>query len=344
MGLIDDAKNLGTDDAINLLEKNGKEYKELMHLADLYMKKGEHEKLLKLLNRIISENGPSKGLLMKRSVVLFKLNRKQDALKDILKAREIDKNDVAVIKGLIDVNASLGNYEKAMEEIEALERMNEVDQGIKERKSNLLKLIKLKAESDKHNFLLDAVRENMKNERLLIAKSLLSKIDERKTTEYYETACVLYRKLGMPHEVIQIAKEAIEKELYDNKVLRAYAFALMDLHKFREAVKVFDEMLENENDDPRAYADRAIARANIGEFDGALEDINKAIQIDPMRDIFYIRKGDIIARINGVEKSLQYYNKAIEVNPLNAEAHERKENAESILNRRAGKHDEKLFR
>lgn len=343
MGIVNEAKKLDVDDAIKLLEEKGKTREELMYLADLYMKKSEYEKILKLLNKML-EKEVSKELLMKRSVIYFKLNRKEDALNDILKAREIDKNDLSVIKGLIDVNASLGNYEDAMKEIEVIEKMNEVDQGIKERKGNLLKLMKLKAESDKYNFLIDAVRENIKNDRLLVAKSLFAKISEKRDAEYYETACVLYKKLGQPHEAVKFGEEALQKKLFNNKVLRAYAFALMDLHKFELAVEVFTRMLEKDNNDPRTFADRAVAEINIGDYESALDDIDKAIHIDPMRDIFYIRKGDIIARVHGIKKSIEYYNKAIKINPLNMEAYERKENAESILNRGANEYDKKLFR
>ncbi|MEM0438299.1 MAG: tetratricopeptide repeat protein, partial [Candidatus Micrarchaeia archaeon] len=199
-------------------------------------------------------------------------------------------------------------------------------------------------ESDAYNVFLDGARENAKDDNLLVAKRLIEMCPEKRGVEYYETACNIYRKLGMAHETVRAAQEAEARGLINTKVLRAHAFALMDLQRSEDAVKVFDRAIASDGDDANLYADRAVAKMNTGDWEGALKDIDTALKINPHKDVFYIRKGDIVARIEGIEKALQFYKQALKENPLNMEAHERKDSAEAIIYKKMGEGDRALFR
>jgi tetratricopeptide (TPR) repeat protein len=332
------------DDALDMINKCDEKSLDVEIVrAELYAEKGDYRNAVSILDGAISKYGPNKQLYMKRSVFRFKLDDRKGALEDIMSAHEIDPNDINVRKGLIDVNASLGNYEEALRILENT-NFNGIDTGMLERKKNLLRLIQLKKEVDKYNFMLDCVRASIKDEHLLIAKELFEAIDERRDAEYYETGCVLYRKLGMPYRVIELAEEAISKKKTNEKLLRTLAFAYMDIHKFNEAVHVFEELLKTRKDDPNLHADMALGYLNIGELKKALKHIDTAIKIDPYRDTYYIRKGDITARIEGLESALKMYEKAISLNPMSEEAIERKETVLSILYGKASERDKGLFR
>ncbi|MGB9635459.1 MAG: tetratricopeptide repeat protein, partial [Candidatus Micrarchaeia archaeon] len=151
------------DDALALINEGGISSGEIEIVrAELYADKGEFEKAVSVLDNALLKYGPSKPLYMKRSVFRFKVDDKKGALEDIMKAQEIDPKDINVIKGLIDVNASLGNYEKALNILESAD-FNGVDTGMLERKKNLLRLIQLKKDGDKYNFMLDCVRASIKD-------------------------------------------------------------------------------------------------------------------------------------------------------------------------------------
>ncbi|MEM3364488.1 MAG: tetratricopeptide repeat protein [Candidatus Micrarchaeia archaeon] len=336
------------DEAVKILQEeiskgNAAEECSLL-LADIFGDMGDFERAVKVMDELIKANPKNKTYYMKRSVFRFKLDDRQGALKDVIKAREIDSKDISIVKALVDVNASLGNYTEALEALNLIQNQNMIDSGVHERRKNLLGLIRLKEESDIYNFLLDSVKANAKDDMLLIASSLFEKITERRNADYYEVGCGLYRKMGMPHKAVQLGEEAEKENKTNDRVRRMLAFAYMDLHKFDKAIKLLEGIAKRSKDDPAVFADLAVAKLNGGDPAGALKAIDNAIKIDPYREMFYLHKGDIIARLESVQHAVRWYEKAIALNPLNQDAHDRKENAEAVLYRHAKKSDEKIFR
>ncbi|MCX8200127.1 MAG: tetratricopeptide repeat protein [Candidatus Micrarchaeota archaeon] len=313
-------------------------------LADIFGDIGDFERAVKVMDELIKSNPKNKAYYMKRSVFRFKLDDRKGALNDVVKARELDSKDASIVKALVDVNASLGNYDGALEALNQIESLNMVDSSVHERKKNLLHLIRLKEESDPYNFMLDAVRANTKEDMLLVAAEMFRKVKEKRNADYYEIGCALYRKLGMPYKAVELGEEAVKCGKANDKMLRTLAFAYMDTHKFEKAIELLEEISKRSKDDPGIYADLAVARLNGGDPKGALREIDKAIKLDPYREVFYMHKGDIIARVEGVQHAIKFYEKAIALNPLNQDAHDRKENAEAVIYRHAKKSDEKIFR
>ena len=349
---IDIARKLRTerkfDEAIKILQEQiekGADAEECsLLLADIFADMGDFERAVKVLNELIKSNPKNKNYYLRRSVFRFKSEDREGALKDVLKAKEIDPADLGVVKALVDVNAALGKYEEALKAIDEIKNLNYIDSSVHERKRNLLKLLRMREEADAYKFLLDAVKANAKEDSLLIAQSLFEKIGEKRDADYYEIGCALYRKMGMPHKVIELGEEALKSNKANDKMLRTLAFAYMDLHKFEKAIKLFEEIVKRNKEDPGVFADFAIAKLNSGDPEGALKEIEKAIKLDPYREIFYMHKGDIVARINGVEQAIEFYEKAVKMNPLNQDAYDRLENAHAVIYRHAKKSDERIFR
>jgi len=303
------------------------------------------------MNEII-EKEKSKKNLLKRSVLLFKINEKVKALQDVEDAYEMDKNDPNSIKGIIDVNASLGNYEKSLEYLEELgKNPNFNDSNLHERRKNLINLIKMREESDSYLHLIGIVKSLAKNDdKIYIAQKMFEQIKEKNDDKYYETGAFIYRKLNNTDKIIELCEEAFEKgDKYTNdKIYKALAFSYVDKGELKKSIKIYKEFLKKYPKDKEnygIYADMSFAYYNLEENDKALEYINKSIEMMPNKDILYIRKGDIVARVNGIESAIKEYERAIELNPLNKEAYERKDNAISIIYRNAKKMEEKnIFR
>lgn len=336
------------DEAIKILQEEilkGNNAQECsLLLADVLADMGEFGKAVKVMDELVKSEPKNKAYYMKRSVFRFKLDDRKGALEDVRKARQIDPKDMGIVKALVDVNASLGNYNDALKALDEIKDQNMIDGSVHERKRNLLKLIRMQEEADAYNVLLDAVRANVKDDMLYVARSMFEKITEKRDADYYEVGCALFRKMGLPHKAIELGEEAEKNGKANDKMYRMLAFAYMDVHRFDRAIRIFEGLAKRNKNDPGIFADFAVAKLNGGDAKGALKEIDKAIEIDPNREVFYMNKGDIVARIEGVAQAIQWYEKALKLNPLNQDAHDRKENAEAVLYRHAKKSDERIFR
>lgn len=344
-------KNKKYDEIIELV-KNEKYDEELQHvLVDVYMEMQKVEEAVKVMDKIVKKNENKKNLL-KRSVLLFKMNEKIKALEDVEKAYEMDKNDPNAIKGIIDLNASLGNYEKSLNVLEDLSKNpNFNDANLHERRKNLINMIKTREESDSYLYMMGIIKSLSKNDdKIFIAQKMFEQMTEKNDEKYYEIGAMIYRKLNNTEKIIELCEEAIKrgKEYTNEKTYKALAFSYVDRGKLKEAVKIYKEMIKKFPEDKElfgAYADMSFAYYNLEDNENALKNINKAIEIMPTKDILYVRRGDIIARVKGIEKAIKDYERAIELNPMNKEAYERKENAIAIMYRKGKRIEEKgIFR
>lgn len=330
-------------------EKHDEELQEI--LVDIYAEMQNFEKAIEEMNKVIEKELNKKNLL-KRSILLFKINEKVKALEDVEKAYEMDRNDPNAIKGIIDVNASLGNYEKSLEFVEELgKNPNFNDTNLHERRRNLINMIKMREESNSYLYLIGIVKSLAKNEdKIYIAQKMFEQLQEKDDDKYYETGAFIYRKLNDTKKIMELCEEALERgeKFINDKIYKALAFSYVDQGELKKAIKTYKELLKKypkDKDNYGIYADLSFAYYNLEENDKALENINKAIEMMPNKDILYIRKGDIVARVNGIESAIKEYERAIELNPLNKEAYERKDNAIAIMYRNAKKVQEKnIFR
>lgn len=334
-------------------EENKEKYDEELQqiLVDTYAEMQNFEKAVEEMNKIIEKNRDKKNLI-KRSILLFKINEKVKALEDVEKAYEMDRNDPNAIKGIIDVNASLGNYEKSLEFLDVLgQNPNFNDTNLHERRRNLINMIKMREESDSYLYMIGIIKSLAKNDdKIYIAHKMFEQLKEKNDDKYYEIGALIYRKLNDTKKIIELCEEAITRgnSFTNDKIYKALAFSYVDQGELKKAVKVYKEFLKKYPHDKEnfgIYADMSFAYYNLEENEKALENINKAIEMMPNKDILYIRKGDIVARVNGIESAIKEYERAIELNPLNKEAYERKDNAIAIIYRNAKKVQEKnIFR
>jgi tetratricopeptide (TPR) repeat protein len=344
-------KNKKYDEIIELIN-NEKYDEELQHvLVDVYMEMQKIEEAVNVMDKIISKNKDKKNLL-KRSVLLFKINEKVKALEDVEKAYKMDKNDPNAIKGIIDVNASLGNYEKSLNVLEDLgKNPNFNDSNLHERRKNLINMIKMREESDSYLYMMGIIKTLTKNDdKIFIAQKMFEEMTEKNDEKYYEIGAMIYRKLNKTEKIIELCEEALKRgdEFINEKTYKALAFSYVDRGKLKEAIKTYKEMIKKFPGDKElfgAYADMSFAYYNLEENEKALKNINKAIEIMPTKDVLYIRRGDIIARVEGIEKAIKEYERAIELNPMNKEAYERKESAIAIMYRKGkGMGEKGIFR
>jgi len=237
------------DEIIELInsenENNDEELQQI--LVDVYSEMQNFEKAVEVMNEII-EKEKSKKNLLKRSVLLFKINEKVKALQDVEDAYEMDKNDPNSIKGIIDVNASLGNYEKSLEYLEELgKNPNFNDSNLHERRKNLINLIKMREESDSYLHLIGIVKSLAKNDdKIYIAQKMFEQIKEKNDDKYYETGAFIYRKLNNTDKIIELCEEAFEKgDKYTNdKIYKALAFSYVDKGELKKSIKIYKEFLK----------------------------------------------------------------------------------------------------
>lgn len=339
------------DEIIELIQKENYNEELQLILADVYAEMQNFEKAIEVMNKIIENNEDKKNLL-KRSILLFKTNEKVKALEDVEKAYNMDKNDVNAIKGIIDVNASLGNYEKSLDFLDKLgKNPNFNDSNLHERRRNLINLLKMREESDYYLSIMGVIKSLVKNEdKIFVAQKMFENVKEKNDEKYYELGAMIYRKLNNTDRIIELCEEALDRgeSFVNDKIYKALAFSYVDKGELKKAIKIYEKIIKKYPKDKDLfgiYADMSFAYYNMEENEKALEIIDKAIKSMPNKDLLYIRRGDVVARVKGIENAIKDYERAIELNPLNKEAYERKENAVAILYRKGKKMEEKgIFR
>ncbi len=339
------------EEIIELIQKENYNEELQLILADVYADMQNFEKAVEVMNEVIGKDENKKNLL-KRSIFLFKINEKIKALEDVEKAYEMDKNDPNTIKGIIDVNASLGNYEKSLDFLEELgKNPNFNDSNLHERRKNLINLLKIKEESNSYLYLMGIIKSLVKSEdKIFIAQKMFENVKEKNDEKYYELGAMIYRKMNNTDRIIELCEEALERgeKFVNDKIYKALAFSYVDKAELKKAIKIYEKIIKKYPKDKDLfgiYADMSFAYYNMEENEKALEIIDKAIKSMPNKDLLYIRRGDVVARVKGIENAIKDYERAIELNPLNKEAYERKENAIAILYRKGKKMEEKgIFR
>ncbi len=315
--------------------------KEELKKIEEMLKENKLDEALEMMNELIEKEGPNKELLMKRSVILFRLGRKKEALNDVNKAREIDPNDVKVLRGLIDLNAAMGNFDDAKRVLDELEKKAPLEKGVYERKKSLAQIEIVKKESDEYYIKLDNAKKHIKNDELYTAERIFETVSERKDGAYYETGCLLYRKRGMPHRVIELGEDGLKRELLNPRTMRILALSYLDVGRFKDAEKIIDSISE---ETMGTLMDKSYIKMMNMKYDEAEKILKKMIQINPGEVNLYIRMGDLMARKEGLESALEWYEKALKVNPAESEVYERIANIKGILLKDRALEDRKAFR
>jgi len=169
--------------------------------------------------------------------------------------------------------------------------------------------------------------------------------DFNKTIELNPEDAEAYNNRGLAYYVLKQYDKAIEdcnKAVELNPELAgAYynrGLAYSDLKQYDKAIKDYNKAIEIKPDLAVAYNNRGLAYYVLKEYGKAIENYNKAVELNPEYADAYNNRGLAYSDLKQYDKAIKDYNKAIELKPDYAEAWVNK----GIALGKLGRYDEEL--
>ena len=151
--------------------------------------------------------------------------------------------------------------------------------------------------------------------------------DFNKTIELNPEDAEAYNNRGLAYYVLKEYGKAIENynkavelnpeyaDAYNNRGL-----AYSDLKQYDKAIKDYNKAIELKPDDAKAWVNKGIALGELGRDDDALKSYDKAIELKPDYAEAWVNKGIALGKLGRYDEELKSYNKAIELKPDDAKA------------------------
>lgn len=189
-------------------------------LASYYMRKGNGAKALSVIKSGLTGKKSDAPLYNAMAAVLFSMNKRDEGLKSIQKAKDVDPVFPASYQNLATYYAASGNYDKAIEE--------------------QLTLLK----NDPKNFQamlgLAALYEIKGNDR--DAQTYYQKAVDTKMPAAYLAQAGYYMKRKDSGQALKVLDEAIKNDSRNTAALEMKGRILASDKKYKDAIRVFEEL------------------------------------------------------------------------------------------------------
>ncbi len=272
------------------------------------VKKDSFNKASKKLDIILSNDTINKFALLYKGFVETNLNDKFYDGNHLIKAADIYKNESDVFLYLSYYYHVIGNYNKAIIEINKAIILNPAESVYFEQRAAINRSLNCSTEAIADlNFIL----ENIKNDpRIYFEIADIYIFDQKK----YD--------LGLDKLNIAISLDSLEiRYLYERAI--NYIF----LEQYKKAIDDCSKILEIDSNYIDSYMVFGFSFENLDEIDKAIENYSKGISLGltfkyPI-DTFYKRRADLYKKIHKNDEALQDYTKVIELNPSAENYHNR---------------------
>ena len=297
-------KSLAQSNADPIITKDD----EVLKVVPFY-EKGDYSKAKTMLQGIITKNDKNFDAHYALSNVYARLNNIEDAIEEIEKAIELNKNNA-------EYHYTLGRLHLNELRSASIFRMPSLSSRLKE---ELLATIKL---DPKHrlaiialgNYYLQApsIAGGDVNKALEQANSLL-KIDEK---EGHRLLCQIYTSQSNYPKAIEEANTLIKTDEYSGRLL------LIQIYKKQnDNSKIEKEYIAIESkfgDNPKYFAffnDYGYFLLNLKRIDEAIDKFKKQVKLAPNSANAHDSLGEAYYTKGMIKESLAEYNKALEINP-----------------------------
>lgn len=189
-------------------------------LASYYMRKGNGAKALSVIKSGLTGNKNDAPLYNAMAAVLFSENKRDEGLKSIQKAKDVDPAFPASYQNLATYYAALGNYDKAIAE--------------------QLTLLKIDPKNYQAMLGLAALYEIKGNDR--DAQTYYQKAVDTKMPAAYLAQAGYYMKKKEAGQALQVLEEAIKNDSRNTSALEMKGRILVTEKKYKDAIRVFDEL------------------------------------------------------------------------------------------------------
>ena len=146
--------------------------------------------------------------------------------------------------------------------------------------------------------------------------------DFNKTIELNPEDAEAYNNRGLAYYVLKEYGKAIENynkavelnpeyaDAYNNRGL-----AYSDLKQYDKAIKDYNKAIELKPDDAKAWVNKGVTLNKLGRYDEALKACDEAIELKPDDAKAWVNKGVALGKLGRYDDALKSYDKAIELKP-----------------------------
>ena len=342
------------DDAIGSINKllKEKEEPELYNLrAGILLKKSQFELAIKDYDRAIHIDPKSHVLKMNKAYALFRLERTEEAEKELTGAIKISGQVADLYDLRARVRVSLGNYKGSLEDMDTAVNLNPMSKQIREKRRDLLDIVSSTMLSNKSaDSLYDNAREYLKSKEPHVALEMIGlAIDIREKPEYYLLRGNIHLEMENTEDAIDDFKKALSiaqkngkgKTKKEGKEKESKKFKDMDqiyrgiarahvvmggTKNAKDAIPYYKKAIAANPDKSSWYMELSSMLIKLGDPDEALKLLHKSALLDSANPFVHVRMGDAYAKKGLFDNAIKQYNKALKLDPVNREAYDRKEN------------------
>lgn len=296
---------------------------------------GNLEKAVELYTEAIALAPGNADYYNRRSVVLYKMRRYEDTLRDDTKAIELDPSnpDYYYSRGL--TFHEMKHYKEAFrDKSKAIEmdpskpeyyysrnitryEMKEYDGALQD----VNKAIEMDPSKPDYYYSRGITFHVMKRyEDALRDKSKAIELDPSKP-DYYSSRSNTLHSMGRYEEALQDDTKSIELDPSKPKYYYSRSITLHAIKRYEDALKDKSRAIELDPSNADYYYSRGLTLHAMKRYEEALQDTTKAIELDPSKSDYYYSRGITFHEMKHYEEALRDKSKAIELDPSKPDYH-----------------------
>ena len=269
--------------------------------SSIQEKKDNYAGAIDSLNRVITEHPGNVYALVKKAIILVKLNKDTDALFFIDLALKINPSNLNIIKIKKDIYKHLKDYSKVVSMCEAIKFIGPVDESIFIDMSDALVSMGRYGES-------------------ILALGEASKL-------YPESVTILAKKMeshrlqGDIEEEISIARVILSKDQHNLVVKTELADAYARKGEKDTAKKIYDELHAENPQDASITVKKAKMSSDSGNDNDAILMLKGVLKNDPDNFDTLIELAGIMSNSGNEKEAMTYLDRAIGIKPMESKGY-----------------------
>ncbi len=290
-GLIDaieryDNRQAGGEAADSDLSKLGSE-------AWKKMRSGENEKALSLYTRLIDLEPDNASHYDRRSIILHRMKRYPEAVKDDTQAIELDPDNAKYYHSRGVTLCEMGEYERSL--------------------TDKTKAIELDPDNAKYYHSRGVTLHEMgEYERAMVDRTKAIELAPL-SANYYEQRSITLHAMGEYERALTDQTQAIELDPGNAEYYYGRSVTLHAMGEYERALADQTQAIELDPGNARYYDSRSVTLHEMGEYHKALLDDTKAIELDPFNAKYYKSRAITLRKLGKKKEAQQDEIKAKEL-------------------------------
>jgi len=282
-----------------------------------------------------------------RGLTYSQLSRYEEALRDYVRAIELEPNNAKIYSNRGATYQNLGRWEEALQDFDrAIQLDHNYTAAYSNRASTYHRLGRYEEALRDVNCALDidptciaayanrglTYSDLKRYEEALRDYEQVIEIKPDEANAYYNRGGI-YSDLGRYEEALRDYEQVIKIKPGDAAAYYNHGGICSNLSRYEEALQDFIHALQLDPNNSVAYCRRAGIYSNLGRYEEAIRDFSNAIQLEPNDAAYYASRGTAFQCLGRYEEALEDYDRAIEIEPNNIASYANRGNVYDSLDR-----------